>query len=105
MLCLCDEVAALVPAGRLHLETDAPWCGIRRTHAGHAHLGELAARWPEAKKEKWAADLCVKDRSEPCHIVQVLRVLARTRGVDEVALGAAAAANSERLFRLSGSAH
>ena len=40
-----------------------------------------------------------------CHAMQVLRVLARTRGVDEAALGAAAAANSERLFRLAGGAH
>jgi TatD DNase family protein len=28
------QVAASVPLGRLLLETDAPWCDIRQTHAG-----------------------------------------------------------------------
>ena len=35
--------AVRVPPSRLHLETDAPWCSIKRTHAGHAHVRPLRA--------------------------------------------------------------
>ena len=91
-------VAAAVPLGRLHLETDAPWCGVKRTHAGYSHVRPNPA-WPEAKKEsKWAPGHVVKDRCEPAHIAHVLQVLAAARGDDEAAVAAAATANSERVF-------
>ena len=32
------KVAAGIPLSRLLLETDCPWCGIRRTHAGFKHI-------------------------------------------------------------------
>ena len=91
-------VAAAVPLGRLHLETDAPWCGVKRTHAGYSHVRPNPA-WPEAKKEsKWAPGHVVKDRCEPAHIAHVLQVLAAARGDDEAAVAAAATASSERVF-------
>ena len=66
-------VAALVPLEALHLETDAPWCTVKRTHAGHHYTRPLA--WPEAKKAaKWEDGHVVKDRCEPCHLVHVLQV-------------------------------
>jgi len=95
------EVAARVPLERLHLETDAPWCGIKRTHAGAAFV--QPPRWAEVKKEKWQPGCCVKDRNEPASIEQVLQVLtAARRGTraDEAAVAAAAYSNSVRLFRL-----
>ena len=50
-----------MPLDALHIETDAPWCGVKRTHAGHAHTTPLA--WPEARKPaKWEAGHVVKDR-------------------------------------------
>ena len=89
---------AQVPLERLHLETDAPWCGVKRTHAGYSHVRPNPA-WPEAKKEsKWAPGHVVKDRCEPAHIAHVLQVLAAARGDDEAAVAAAATANSERVF-------
>ena len=91
-------VAAQVPLGALHLETDAPWCGIKRTHAGHAHVTR-PVEWPEAKKpEKWAEGHVVKDRCEPCHIGHVLQVVAAAMGVDEAEVAEAATRNSERRF-------
>lgn len=50
------------------LETDAPWCEIRPSHAGS---GTIKTSIPCRKKEKFEAGLCVKGRQEPCHIVQV----------------------------------
>lgn len=89
-------VAAHVPLEALHLETDAPWCGIKRSHSSFAHVQPVA--WPEAKKEKWAAGSCVKDRSEPCHISQVAQVVAAVQGVDVTTVAAHAYENSLRMF-------
>jgi len=91
-------VAAQVPLGALHLETDAPWCGVKRTHAGHAHVTRPVT-WPEAKKpERWADGHVVKDRCEPCHLGHVLQVVAAAMGVDEAEVATAATSNSERRF-------
>ena len=89
------RVAAAVPLDRLLIETDAPWCQVRPTHAGHAHV---ATRFAEVKKEAWRADSCVQARNEPCHVVQVLEVLAAARAEPIAELGAAVYANARRLF-------
>ena len=55
--------AAAVPGGRLLLETDAPWCGIKASGAGFA---SVKTQWPTVKKpEKHDGGVsCVKDRTE-----------------------------------------
>ena len=105
------EAARTVPLRRLMLETDAPWCEIRRTHAGHAHV---RTAFPAVKKEKKdaadaAADAagggpCVAGRSEPAHIVQVAEVVAAVHGVGVEEVAAAASANAVALFCLDGAA-
>ena len=103
------DVAARVPLGALHLETDAPWCSIKRTHAGYEHVRPLVPSsalasggetYPEVKKEKWVAGATVKDRCEPCHIVHVLQVISgeRKAEADEATIAAAAYENSLRMF-------
>eukprot|EP00928_Gymnodinium_smaydae_P019703 TRINITY_DN17572_c0_g2_i1.p1 TRINITY_DN17572_c0_g2~~TRINITY_DN17572_c0_g2_i1.p1 ORF type:complete len:392 (-),score=83.98 TRINITY_DN17572_c0_g2_i1:163-1248(-) len=63
------EVVRQLPADRILLETDAPWCGIKATHPSHAHV---KTTWADVKKpEKWEEGKCVKDRNEPCHLRQV----------------------------------
>lgn len=103
------DVAARVPLDRLHLETDAPWCGIKGTHAGAAHVRPLLAAatgapHAEEKKEKWRPGALVKDRCEPCHIRQVLQVVSAARGgrgeAAEAEVAAAAFENSMRMFQL-----
>jgi TatD DNase family protein len=90
-------VAAAVPLGRLLLETDAPWCGIKASHASARHAPPPT---PAVKKEKWAPGTAVKDRCEPADIVAVATVVATLKGcsVEEVAL--ASTANARALFRI-----
>lgn len=90
-----EVVADAIPLDRLLLETDAPWCGIRPSHAGSKFV---KTKWPEKKKEKWVPEACVKGRSEPCHIVQVCEVVAGVKGVTPEVVAQTAWENSERLF-------
>eukprot|EP00892_Ulva_mutabilis_P006224 jgi/Ulvmu1/3974/UM182_0002.1 len=72
------DALATVPLDRLMLETDAPWCDCRRTHASAAHI--TTAR--DAKDRKKHDRSClVKGRNEPCNIDQVLQAVAGCRGL------------------------
>ena len=90
------KVVAEIPADRLLLETDGPWCDIRRTHPGYVYV---KTDWPTVgKPKKWAEGKCVKSRQEPCHLRQVLEVCAGVRGVDPDELAHQVYANTMRLF-------
>lgn len=88
-------VAAAVPEELLLLETDAPWCGIKSTHASSKLV---KTKFNSVKKEKYSPGCMVKDRNEPCAIVQVLEVLAAVREREPVALAAQIRSNTQRLF-------
>ena len=90
------RVVAEIPESRLLLETDAPWCGVKRTHPGFKYV---STEFPNPKKkEKWEEGHMVKDRNEPCTIHQVCEIVARVRGVEVDALAASAWTNTQRLF-------
>jgi TatD DNase family protein len=89
------RVAAEIPEEFIILETDAPWCGIKPTHAGFSHV---TTTFPTKKPEKYEIGSMVKDRSEPCMIVQVLEILSAIRGVDPKTLAEIVYQNTERLF-------
>ena len=93
-------VVAAIPPDRLLLETDAPWCDIKATHAGYNYV---KSRWREVRAEKvegGAEGVLVKARNEPCKLVCVAEVVAAVRGVSVEELAAQAAENTERLFGL-----
>lgn len=57
-----------IPLNRIMLETDGPWCEIRKSHAGWKVLE--AAGVPDLgpagkNKDKWTKGLRVKGRNEP----------------------------------------
>ena len=91
------EAVRQVPLDRLLLETDAPWCEIKRTHESFKLLER--AKYPGlpyqvVKKEKLGklgneerSKCMVKGRNEPCTMEQVALVVATAKGiaVEEVA--------------------
>lgn len=61
------ETAKRIPIEKLMIETDAPWCGIRPSHAGSKFI---ETKFPTVKKkEKWTKESLIDGRNEPCQIV------------------------------------
>lgn len=75
-----QQVVPAIPADRVHLETDAPWCEIRSTHAGSPFV---QTRWPAKDRKKHDSSCLVKGRNEPCNIRQVFEVVCSARGIED----------------------
>mmetsp|Transcript_11719 Transcript_11719/g.18395 ORF Transcript_11719/g.18395 Transcript_11719/m.18395 type:complete len:269 (-) Transcript_11719:44-850(-) len=73
------EMIKDIPLDNLVLETDAPWCNIRNSHASSKHV---KTKFEEVKKEKFEPGKMVKDRCEPSHVVQVAEVIAAVKGLE-----------------------
>ncbi len=66
--------AASIPLHRLLLETDAPWCPIKASSPAFKHVKTAPGK--VVKREKWEEGAMVKDRNEPCTVVQVAEAYA-----------------------------
>lgn len=88
------EVAKSIPSDRLMIETDCPWCEIKKSHASYRYVKT------EFKRSKDASDpnIPVKNRNEPAMLVHVLEVLAAIRQEDIETLSEQIYQNTIKLF-------
>jgi len=90
------KVMAEIPLDHLMIETDAPWCDIRLTHASHQYVKSKFA--VANKPEKWEPGKGVKGRNEPNTIVQVLEVICGYRGLELEAVSRQVFSNTMQVF-------
>eukprot|EP00586_Coscinodiscus_wailesii_P022078 CAMPEP_0172501648 /NCGR_PEP_ID=MMETSP1066-20121228/151968_1 /TAXON_ID=671091 /ORGANISM="Coscinodiscus wailesii, Strain CCMP2513" /LENGTH=314 /DNA_ID=CAMNT_0013276565 /DNA_START=250 /DNA_END=1194 /DNA_ORIENTATION=- len=89
------EVVKHIPMDKILLETDCPWCDIRQTHAGYKYV---KTTFPTKKEKQFEAGCCVKNRNEPCHIIQVAEIVAGVKGVTVEELAKVCLKNSYEFY-------
>ncbi|CAL8104598.1 unnamed protein product [Calicophoron daubneyi] len=93
------KVVKSIPIDRLLLETDAPWCEVRPSHAGFQYV----KTHPKIVRncDRWQPGCMVKGRNEPANIVQVLEVVASLKDMSTEELANQVYANTTKLFAFS----
>ncbi|CAG9318530.1 TATDN1 [Blepharisma stoltei] len=91
------EVVRHVPIQKIMLETDCPYCEIRKSSPAYQYV---KTHFQSKNKEKKDPNCLVRGRNEPCNTIQVLEAVAAIKGIEESELAEASYLNSCTLFRL-----
>ncbi|KAI5191521.1 TatD DNase family protein [Nematocida minor] len=84
-----------IPDDRLLIETDAPWCTIRKT----SKYSELVGNYLKTSK-RWKEGEGVKGRNEPVNLLEVIDVVAGIRNISKEELVEKTDSNFKKLFKL-----
>jgi len=87
-----------IPMDRIMLETDCPYCDIRNSHASSKLV---KTQFPKVDKKKYTREKMLKDRNEPCSMIQVLEVVSQLINKSESELAETAWRNTLAMFKLS----
>jgi len=68
-----------IPNDKLMIETDCPWCEVKKSHAGYKYVKTKFDSYKAVDKKKWVEGATVKSRNEPHTIRQVLEIIAAVK--------------------------
>lgn len=88
------EVVKTIPIDKLMIETDCPYCEIKRTHASFNYVKTIFDKNKNATNPKQL----VKNRNEPATLIQVLEVLSVLKDQDIEILAEQIYINTNKLF-------
>ncbi|MDR3547447.1 MAG: TatD family hydrolase [Candidatus Pacebacteria bacterium] len=91
------DMVKQIPLDRILLETDSPYCTIRPSFPSFKMVKTQFKPAPKCQKVT-EADTILRNRNEPCAIVQVLEVVAALKGISDDELAKASWDNSLRVF-------
>jgi TatD DNase family protein len=94
------QVAQHLRLDRILLETDCPYCEVRKAHPGYQYI---KTHFEGKSEKKFESGLTVKSRQEPCHIIQVAEIIAGIRHVPLSQVTEACFENTLRLYGWAGS--
>jgi TatD DNase family protein len=86
---------ARIPLDHILLETDCPYCDVRKTHPGHVHV---KTQFDAKAEKKFERGLTVKNRQEPCHVRQIAEIVAGCKGLALQEVADTCYENSRKLF-------
>lgn len=92
------ETVKKIPLDKLIIETDAPYCEIKKTNEGFKFVETFFEG--KLKKEKMKKGFMCKERNEPCTMIQVLEVVSKVKNVQKEEVAKIAYQNSLDLFGL-----
>ena len=92
------EVVRRLPLDKLMVESDAPWCEMRASHAGTAFTGGYKLGG-SVDKSRHDIELMVKGRNEPCATRLVLEAIAGIKGIPIEELAEQVYLNTTSIFQ------
>jgi TatD DNase family protein len=72
-----------------------PYCDVRNTHAGHSHV---TTTFDSKAEKKFEMGKTVKNRQEPCHVIQIAEIVAKCHNVSLQKVADTCYENSLQLF-------
>ena len=92
------EIVKKIPLDKIIIETDAPYCEIKKNNEGFKYVETFFEG--KLKKEKMKKGFMCKERNEPCTMIQVLEVVSKVKNVDKNDVAKICYQNSFELFGL-----
>ena len=90
------EIVKKIPLDRIMLESNCPYCEIRISYASKQLVKTIIPRINN--KKNWNPDVMIRNRNEPCKVIQVAEAIAAIKGISEEELANAAYENSNKMF-------